>query len=104
MKILLMVGSLGIASLMTSCQAPSHSSTPTSAVSCSKCGTVYFKAPATSGVGAAGMKGGFVTLKSASRMSCPDCENKVIAWVKTGTFTQHVCATCGGTMHHCTSH
>ena len=102
MKTLLMVGSLGIASLMTSCQAPS--STPTSAVSCSKCGTVYFKAPAHSGVGAAGMKGGFVTLRSASRMSCPDCERKVVAWVKGGTFTEHVCASCGGAMKHCTTH
>ncbi len=31
---------------LVSCQAPS--STPTSAVSCNKCGTVYFKAPSTS--------------------------------------------------------
>jgi len=102
MKTLLLVGSFGIAGLMTSCQAPS--STPTSAVSCSKCGTVYFKAPQTSGVGAAGMKGGFITLRSASRMSCPDCENKVVAWVKGGTFSSHVCASCGGTMNHCTIH
>lgn len=88
--------------LLASCAAPS--ATPTSAVSCTKCGTIYFKTPATAGAGAAGAKSGFITLKSSSRMSCPDCENKVIAWVKTGSFTQHVCKTCGGTMHHCTSH
>ena len=104
MKTLLMVGSLGVASLLTSCQSGTTYVAPTSAVSCSKCGTVYFQAPATNGVGAAGAKGGFITLRTASRMSCPDCENKVIAWVKTGSFTQHVCKTCGGAMSHCTSH
>ncbi|MDZ4405568.1 hypothetical protein [Prosthecobacter sp.] len=85
--------------LLASCAAPS--STPTSAVSCNKCGTVYFKAPSTSS-GSGGK--GFVSLKPASRMDCVDCENKVVAWVKTGSLTQHTCKTCGGTLQHCTSH
>jgi len=84
---------------LVSCQAPS--STPTSAVSCNKCGTVYFKAPSTSS-GSGGK--GFVSLKPASRMDCADCENKVVAWVKTGSLTQHTCKTCGGALQHCTSH
>jgi len=88
--------------LLASCAAPS--ATPTSAVSCNKCGTVYFKAPSSTGVGAAGLKGGFIALKPASRMDCVDCENKVIAWVKTGSLTRHTCKTCGGTLQHCTSH
>ncbi len=106
MKTFLMVCGLSAVSLLSSCQSGTTYVPPTSAVSCSKCGTIYFKAPVTGGggVGAAGIKGGFITLREASRMSCPDCENKVIAWVKTGTFTQHVCASCGGTMRHCTSH
>lgn len=101
MKALLMIASLSVAGLLTSCQAPA-SAAPTSAVSCTKCGTVYFKAPSLSASSPGGK--GFVTLKSSSHMSCPDCENKVVAWVKTGTFTEHVCKTCGGAMKHCTSH
>ena len=72
---------LGLAAIGTlvlaSCQAPS--SAPTAAVSCDKCGTVHFKAPST-GYGP-GSKG-IVTLRDASRMSCPDCENQVIAMMK----------------------
>jgi hypothetical protein len=72
---------LGLAALGTlalvSCQAPAH--TPTSAVTCSKCHTIHFNAPATSGTGAAGAKGGIVTLRHADGMSCADCENKVVA-------------------------
>lgn len=95
---------LGLAALGTlalvSCQAPKHH-VPSSAVSCTKCATVYFKSPTVTS--APGDKG-FVTLRSASSMNCPDCENKVVAWAKQGEFTQHVCKTCGGTMHHCTNH
>ncbi len=97
---------LGLAAVaLVSCQAPS--ATPSSAVSCSKCGTVWFKSPApTSGSGGSNMVGskGFVTLQSSSRMSCPDCENKIVGWSKGGTFTEHTCKSCGGAMKHCTSH
>ena len=88
--------------LLASCQAPS--STPTHAVSCDKCHTIHFKAPTTGGVGAAGAKGGIVTLRDASRMSCPDCENKVVAMLKGGSITRHTCASCGGTLSHCKQH
>lgn len=98
---LLSLAALGTLALV-SCQAPAH--TPTSAVTCSKCHTIHFNAPATSGTGAAGAKGGVVTLRHADGMSCPDCENKVVAMLKTGSLTQHTCKTCGGTLHHCTSH
>jgi hypothetical protein len=98
-KTLLLTGMLGLAGFLTSCQAPSG--VPTSAVSCNKCGTVYFKAPATNAN--AGGKG-FITLKPASRMDCPDCEDKVIAWVKTGSLTRHTCKTCDGALNHCTVH
>ena len=94
---------LGLTALGTlalaSCQATSAA--PTSAISCAKCGTVYFKSPSTT---AAAAGKGYVTLKSSSKMSCPDCDNKVVAWVKTGTFTEHTCKTCGGAMKHCASH
>ncbi|MFO1486393.1 MAG: hypothetical protein U1F71_23725 [Verrucomicrobiaceae bacterium] len=101
---------LGLAALGTlalaSCQAPVSTHTPTSAVSCDKCRTIHFLAPTTGGggVGAAGIKGGFVTLRHADSMTCPDCENQVIAMLKTGSLTKHVCKTCGGTLRHCTQH
>lgn len=85
---------------LVSCQAPSSAS-PTSAVSCSKCGTVSFMAPSTP---AGSWNKGFVTLKSSTRMTCPDCENKVIAWAKSGAFTEHTCKSCGGAMQHCKRH
>ncbi len=100
MKTLLLISSLAVAGLLTSCQAPA-SSMPTSAVTCSKCGTVSFMAPSTA-AGAGGK--GYTTLKSASHMTCPDCENKLVAWVKNGSFTEHTCKTCGGAMKHCSSH
>jgi ribosomal protein S27E len=37
-------------------------------------------------------------------MSCPDCENQVIAMLKSGSATKHVCKSCGGTLHHCVNH
>lgn len=101
-SLILSLAALGTLAL-ASCQATSaaSSSAPTSAISCAKCGTVFFKSPSTTA--AAGGKG-YVTLKSSSKMTCPDCDNKVIAWVKTGAFTEHVCKTCGGAMKHCSTH
>lgn len=102
MKTLLMLATLGLAVLLSSCAAPATAaSTPHSAITCSKCQTVYFKSPSTTA--AAGDKG-MVTLKSSSKMACADCENKAVAWTKTGTFTEHVCKTCGGAMKHCSMH
>jgi ribosomal protein S27E len=101
MKTLLMIVTLGVAGLLASCQAPA-STVPTSAISCTKCGTVYFKSPSLSASSPGGK--GFVTLRASSSMTCPDCENKVIAWAKKGEFTEHVCKTCGGSMRHCASH
>lgn len=100
MKTLLMIVTLGVAAFLTSCQAPAGA-VPHSAITCNKCNTVYFKSPSVAS--AAGDKG-FVTLKSSSSMTCPDCENKVIAWAKKGEFTEHTCKTCGGAMKHCSSH
>jgi ribosomal protein L40E len=94
-------GFLAIGALaLVSCQAPMQR-LPASAVTCSKCHTVSFKSPQVTS--AAGDKG-FVTLRSSSKMSCPDCENKIVAWAKKGEFTEHVCKSCGGTMRHCTNH
>jgi hypothetical protein len=102
MKTLLLITSLAFAGLLSSCQAPVHvSAVPHSAITCTKCSTVYFKSPSVTS--APGDKG-FVTLKSSSHMSCPTCDSKVIAWVKGDTFTDHTCKTCGGAMKHCAGH
>lgn len=94
-------GILAIGALaLVSCQSPAPA-TPTSAVSCNKCGTIHFKAPSTA-VGS--WNKGIVTLHDASRMSCPDCENKVVAMLKGGNVTRHTCSSCGGTLNHCTMH
>lgn len=91
---------LSLAALVTlvlaSCQATS--SAPGSALTCDKCTTVYFKAPARSG---AGGKEGLITLRKAGSMSCPDCDNQARAWVKGGSLVKHTCKSCGGTMNHC---
>ncbi len=102
MKKLLLLASLAFAGMLSSCAAPVHvSAVPHSAITCSKCSTVYFKSP---NVTTAPGDKGFVSLKSSSKMSCADCESKVVAWTKTGEFTEHTCKTCGGAMKHCTGH
>ena len=97
MKTLVLTSLLGLSGFLTSCQ--STSSAPTAAVSCDKCRTVSFIAPSTS----PGTKG-IITLRNAASMSCPDCENQVIAMLKSGSATKHVCKSCGGTLHHCVNH
>lgn len=95
---------LGLAVLGTlvlaSCQATPTA--PTSAVTCDKCGTVHFKAAVPASAGSTGK--GLITLKDSSRMSCPDCESQVLAMLKSGVATKHVCKSCGGNLSHCTSH
>lgn len=98
MKTLLLTSILGLAGLLTSCQT--STGIPESAVTCDKCRTVYFKAPASMPPG----NKGFLTLRDASSMDCPDCENQVISWVKTGSLTRHVCKSCGGSLSHCRRH
>lgn len=36
-------------------------------------------------------------------MKCPDCENAVAHFFKTGKL-EHACSTCGGEFVHCTAH
>lgn len=93
----------GLAALVTlvlaSCQAPS--SAPSSALTCDKCTTIYFKAPTRSGPGG---KDGIITLRRAGTMSCPDCDNVALSWIKGGSLLKHTCKSCGGTLHHCLRH
>jgi hypothetical protein len=94
--------------LLASCQAPQRHYVPSSAVGCSKCATIWFNAPASyagsGGSNPAGGKGGLIALRSAGSMSCPDCQNNVIAILKSGSLTRHACASCGGKLYHCIKH
>ena len=99
MKTLLLTSMLGLAGFLTSCQT--STGVPESAVTCDKCRTVHFMAPFT-GYGPANK--GIVALRDSSRMTCPDCENQVIAMLKIGSLTKHVCSSCGGTLSHCRKH
>ena len=85
---------------LTSLLSFSQAATPSTAVTCEKCHTVYFKAPGP----LTPANKGFVALHTASRMECKDCETRIIAWVKTGTLTTQVCKSCGGTLQCCTQH
>ncbi|MFO1482759.1 MAG: hypothetical protein U1F71_05270 [Verrucomicrobiaceae bacterium] len=84
---------------LASCQAPS--SAPHHAVTCDKCRTVHFMAPS---VGAGPGNKGVLTLRHADSMSCPDCENHLVAMLKGGNLTKHTCKSCGGTLYHCMHH
>ena len=95
---LLLAGIFGLASLMTSCQSTSAS--PTSAVTCSKCKTVWVKTPQQAG---GGKIGGYTVLKNTKSMVCPDCESAVATFFKTGSLKHH-CNSCGDTLTHCEAH
>ncbi|MDZ4289138.1 MAG: hypothetical protein U0984_14325 [Prosthecobacter sp.] len=92
-KTFLLVGSLGVAGLMTSCQ--SSSSAPTGAVACPKCKTVWVTS------GASGGRGNPIALKATGAMDCPDCQNTATAMLKGLTTTSHTCKSCGTTLVHC---
>ena len=77
------------------------SGAPREAVMCSKCQTVWFKAPAG---GSPGTKGGLLELKSAGSMSCPDCRNDVETVFKGMGRVVHSCKSCGGSLSHCRTH
>jgi len=87
---------------MTSCQTTGETTDAGSAVMCDKCKTVWVKRP--SNIGGVGQRGGGVTTyRDTQAMQCPECENAIATFVKTGQL-QHRCSHCGGTMTHCTTH
>ncbi len=97
-------GSLfGILALtMVSCQSTGGTQQAGSAVMCDKCKTVWVKQPSNMG-GTSKGGGGVTTYRDAQVMQCPDCENAIITFVKTGQL-KHRCSHCGGTLTHCMKH
>ena len=69
-------------------------SKPAVAAGCEKCKTVWVQTR---------IPGKFQGYSMTNRMSCPDCVSAVENLIKTGE-AKHTCATCGGTIRHCTTH
>jgi hypothetical protein len=98
-RLLTLLGSLGLATLLPSCQT-TGASAGTDAVMCSKCKTVWVKTPVQGGPPG---KGGYTVYRDTKTMTCPDCESAVVTFFKTGSL-KHSCAHCGSTLTHCTTH
>ena len=94
---LFLIGVLGAAMMLSACQtAPQY---PTSAITCSKCKTVWVSTP-----GGGGKPGsGYYALRSSKQMVCPGCQDAILTFLRTGQLKHH-CNICGGTLDHCTAH
>ena len=99
LRLLMLAGSLGLITLMPSCQSTSATATTGSeAVMCDKCKTVWVKQP----VGIGGPAGrNAVMYRDSKTMTCPDCSLAIANFWKTGSM-KHTCSSCGGTRTHCT--
>lgn len=69
---------------------------PEAAVFCPKCKMVWVEMPDLNDPYR-------LSTVSTEVMECPDCENAVVHFFKTGEL-EHACSTCGGELVHCTSH
>lgn len=100
-RLFILAGSLGLATMLSSCQSTGSASTAgTEAIMCDKCKTVWVSKPTT--IGSPGRMQTTI-LRDSKTMTCPDCQLAINNYWKTGSM-KHVCATCGGTMTHCTQH
>jgi hypothetical protein len=98
-KSLLLMGAMGVITLLTACQT-APTAPPANAVICSKCKIVWVEHLHNTGY--AKHPGTYIPVKSKV-MVCPDCESAIVTFFKTGQLKHH-CATCGGTLNHCTYH
>ncbi len=97
-RLLILASSLGLATLMSSCQSTGGATAGADAVTCDKCKTVWVK---TASPGPGGK--GYMTYSNQKSMNCPDCQSAVTTFFKTGQL-KHTCTHCGGAMTHCTQH
>ena len=97
-RLLILASSLGLATLMSSCQSTGGAAAGADAVTCDKCKTVWVKTATVT----PGSKG-FTTYANQKSMECPDCQSAVVTFFKTGEL-KHTCTHCGGAMTHCTQH
>lgn len=85
---------LGLIALAAACA--SSRQRPENAVFCSKCETVWVEIPDSTD------PYGF-TMVDTEVMRCPDCENAVVHFFKTGELA-HACSSCGSELVHCEGH
>lgn len=67
-------------------------------IMCNKCESFWL--PRVGSIGKPG--GGHVTYRASRRMICPQCEDIVATFFRTGRFT-HVCPGCRGNITRCTA-
>jgi hypothetical protein len=99
-KTIVKAGMLALLTVATvSCESTGAGNTAgNSAVSCDKCKTVWVQRA--SQAGGIGKSGSAIIFRNEKAMECPDCENAVVTFFKTGKL-KHRCDHCGGTMLHC---
>ena len=78
--------------------APSHEMAP-EAMRCDKCQVTWVKTPYKGGHGASAIQ-----YRDTQKMTCPDCEEKMSNFFKTGKIMEHHCNACGGNMAACETH
>lgn len=97
---------LGLSALLAlaSCQSggvaaePSHDM-PAMAARCDKCQVTWVKTSY-----ANGRTPGSIAYRDTQKMTCPDCEERMSNFFKTGQLTEHHCNACGGNMTPCATH
>lgn len=87
---------------ITPCQTTGGATDAGTAAMCDKCKTAWVRLRTNIGGGGKGGRG-VTTYHDARVMKCPERDNAIVAFVKTGQL-QHRCTHCGGTMTHCTVH
>jgi hypothetical protein len=76
---------------------PTHEMDP-AAMRCDKCQVTWVKSPYNAD------KRGGIAYRDTQKMTCPDCEERMSNFFKTGKITEHHCNACGGNMTACATH
>lgn len=99
-RLLILAGSLGLVTVLPSCQSTAPKTAGCDAVMCDKCKTVWVRQPVS-----IGSPGRFQTIvyRDTKTMSCPGCQLAIDNFWKTGQM-KHSCSQCGGALTHCTQH
>ena len=100
-RLLIIAGSLGLFTVLPSCQSTGTAATASDAVMCDKCKTVWVMNKPTT----LGSPGRMQTTiyRDTKTMTCPDCQLAADNFWKTGSM-KHTCTHCGGNLTHCTQH
>ena len=100
-RLLILAASLGVITILPSCQSTAPTTAGTDAVMCDKCKTVWVMNKPTT-LGSPGRMQ-TVMYRDSKTMTCPECQLAIANFWKTGQM-KHTCSTCGGTLAHCTQH